>query len=687
IGFVYSTLGDWQKSLDYFNQALLLQKNIDDRRWGEATTLTSIGIAYTNLGALQPALDHLNQALQLHRAVGNRAWEVTTLNQLGVVYRSLGQTDKALEYFNSALPLSRTLGNRNVDANILLNIARSERARNNLTAARERTEAAIAITESLRTQIVNQDLRATYLASKREYYEFYIDLLMKLDQDEPAGGHGAEALQASERAQARNLLETLTEARIDIRQGVDPPLLTEERNLQQRINETELRRVRLLSGKPTTTQTQAIESELSSLLTAYSDLQAQIRLRSPRYAALTLPVPLNLRDIQAQVLDDDTILLEYSLGETRSYLWVVTRTQLKSFVLPKRAVVEATARHVYESFIDSHKTEGRRASELAAMELSRMVLAPAAELLDKKRLLVVGDGALQFVPFAALAVPSDQTRTYKPLISRFEVISLPSASVLALIRKENADRQPAPQAVAVLADAVFQRNDSRFNQGHLKAHLDPTPSGEGLPRDLLRSAEEFGLLNFPRLPFSRQEAEDIVAQAGANRSFKALDFAASRETVFNENIRRYRIVHFATHGLLNSQHPELSGVVLSLFDEQGRPIDGFLRAHETYNLKLNADLVVLSGCRTALGKQIRGEGLVGLTRGFMYAGAKSVVASLWDVRDEATSELMRRFYEKMFKDGLRPAAALRAAQVSMWSEKRWEPPYHWAGFVLQGEWK
>ena len=203
----------------------------------------------------------------------------------------------------------------------------------------------------------------------------------------------------------------------------------------------------------------------------------------------------------------------------------------------------------------------------------------------------------------------------------------------------------------------------------------------------MRSAADTGVFNFPRLPFSRREAEAIVAKAGEPRSLKALDFTASRETVFSTKLDQYRIIHFATHAILNSQHPALSGIVLSLYDEQGRPIDGFVRAPEIYNFKLNADLVVLSGCRTALGSEIKGEGLVGLTRGFMYAGTARVVASLWDVRDEATSELMSRFYERMFKDRMKPAAALRAAQVSMWRERRWSAPYFWASFILQGEWR
>jgi CHAT domain-containing protein len=194
-------------------------------------------------------------------------------------------------------------------------------------------------------------------------------------------------------------------------------------------------------------------------------------------------------------------------------------------------------------------------------------------------------------------------------------------------------------------------------------------------------------LAIPRLPFTRREAERILALAPRDDSFKAVDFKASRATVASAGLDQYRYVHFATHGLLDSERPSLSSLLLSLVDEQGRPQDGFLRAHDVYNLKLPAELVTLSACQTGLGKEIKGEGLVGLTRGFMHAGAARVAVSLWNVNDQATSELMARFYQKMLKENQRPAAALRAAQVEMWKQKQWQAPYYWAAFVLQGEWR
>lgn len=686
IGFTYVGLKDWPKALEFFNLALPIVKTQDDRHWTEAMVRTSLGLANNSLGNTQVALEFLNEALVLHESLANHIWAAHTLAILGAAYDSLRQPEKALDYLNQALARNRSIAHRNGQASNLLAIARLERNRGNLNQARQHTESALEIIESSRTRVVSQESRSAFFAARREYYEFYIDLMMKLDQKFPDKGHAAEALQASERARARSLLETLTESRVDIRQGVDSQLLERERALQKQINDEELRRVRIQRGKHTPQDVEEIEKRVNQLLADYNTVQSEIRTRSPHYAALTHPQPLKLREIQQQLLDDKTMLLEYALGEEKSYVWVVTKSELKSRALPKRSVVEAAARRAYDLLVVSNKTQARRSAELALTDLGRMILGPVASLLRKERLVIVADGALEYVPFTALPVPSEHPAepSYEPLIVRHEVVSLPSASVLGVLRQEMSNRQPAPEALAVLADAVFESDDSRLAQGRGKAHSDNQVAIRG---ELKRSAGDLGIPDFSRLPFSRREAEAIAAKAGNAGTLKALDFNASRETVFKTKLDQYRIIHFATHGLLNSQHPTLSGIVLSLYDEQGRAIDGFVRAHEVYNLKLNAELVVLSACRTALGKEIKGEGLVGLTRGFMYAGTPSVVASLWDVRDQATSELMSRFYENMFKNRKRPAAALREAQVSMWREKRWATPYYWAGFVLQGEWR
>jgi len=272
---------------------------------------------------------------------------------------------------------------------------------------------------------------------------------------------------------------------------------------------------------------------------------------------------------------------------------------------------------------------------------------------------------------------------------------LPSASTLAVQRKEFTGRKAAPRMIAVIADPVFSPSDTRLR-------LDPSLQTNAIAQaktagdDGARIIEHLsgdsisggpGTLRIPRLPFTSLEADRIMAVAPGAANFQAVGLKANRTTVTSGALKDYRYLHFATHGYLDSERPGLSSLVLSMVDEQGKPQDGFLRANDIYNLELPAELVVLSACQTGLGKEIKGEGLVGLTRGFMYAGAARVVVSLWSVNDKATADLMTRFYEKMLKHGERPSAALRAAQVEMWKQKQWQSPYYWAAFTLQGEWR
>src|SRR5206468_2522670 len=252
-----------------------------------------------------------------------------------------------------------------------------------------------------------------------------------------------------------------------------------------------------------------------------------------------------------------------------------------------------------------------------------------------KRLAIVADGALEYVPFAALPVPHG----HGALGLDHEIVRIPSASVLAAVRRETAGRAPARRAVAILADPVFETDDPRV------AAVSNRPASHSPTHGRSRAG-------FARLPFSREEADAIARLDAAGGVFEATDFKASRDTVLTGALNNYRIVHFATHGLLDSERPALSSLVLSLVDASGRPQNGYLRLADIYNMRLDANLVVLSACQTALGKEIRGEGLVGLARAFMYAGAPRVVASLWQVNDAATAELMRRFYRGMLHDKL-----------------------------------
>jgi CHAT domain-containing protein/Tfp pilus assembly protein PilF len=698
IGEVYQSLGETQKALEKHNEALQIFRTVGDRR-GEAAALKDIGVVYKSLGETQKALEKYNEALPIFRTVGDRSEEAAALNNIGEVYRSLGELQKALDKFNEALSLRRVVGDRNGEAVTLLGIGRVEKKGGNLTQARRTIEQAIGIIESARTNIASQELRASYLASRQQFYESYIDVLMQMHKQAPAAAFDALALAVSERARARSLLELLKEARADIRQGVDGSLLERERSLQQRLNARAAAQVSLLNRKHTPEQADAAAKEIDAIAAEYEELQSQIRARSPRYAALTQPQPLGLTEIQQQALDEDTLLLEFALGEKRSYLWLVSQRSIDSYELPPRAEVEAAARRVYELGAARPKRGTPPDPQFIAQArtLSRILLGPVASRLGGKRLVIVAPGALSYLPFAALPAPEDKDRPvgdYEPLIAKHEVVSIPSASVLSVIRREMAGRQRAAKSVAVLADPVFESSDPRLASAKNGKSSGETPAAPAADEELSGVTRAIRTMNFSdaragftRLAFSRQEAESIIALTPKGTGLKATDFSASRALAISRQLSQYRILHFATHGLLNSERPELSGLVFSLIDQEGKPQDGFLRLHEIYNLQLNADLIVLSACETGLGKEIKGEGLIGLTRGFMYSGAPRVVASLWNVDDLATAELIKLFYQRMLKDGMPAGAALRAAQLEMSRQKRWASPYFWAGFVLHGEWK
>ncbi|MCF4970138.1 hypothetical protein CV014_25025 [Nostoc sp. CMAA1605] len=674
IGKVYSDLGDEQTALDYYQKSIPLYQQGNDKS-GEAVALNNIALVYSHRGDQKAALDYHQKSLALFAIVGDKSGSAIALSNLGRVHQKLGQPQKARDYFQQSLHLFRQLGSKHREAHNLYYIASLEQEQGNLKTAQTQIATAIKIVEKLRSQIVSQELRTSYFATVQDYYQLQIDLLMQLHKQQPNQGYDAQALQASENARARSLLELLSEANADIRQGVKPELLAQEQQLKQKLDVLEAQKIELLNEN--NAEAQAIEAQITALVEQYQQIQAQIRATSPRYAALTQPQPLSLPQIQQQVLDDNTLLLQYSLGEKRSYLWAVTNKNIFSYELPKRQDIETAIQKFRQDITNPYRTNSP-----AINNLSQIILAPVAQHLGEKRLVVVSDGALQYVPFAALMSPNSQPSQYEPLLLKHEIVTLPSASTLAILRKEQTGRKPAPKTLAVLADPIFRNDDERL----LTKSSHSSTKMNDLESLALNKSVSDSSVNFERLRFTRQEAEAILALVPNQKVKSALDFSASRETATNQELSQYRIIHFATHGILNSKNPELSGIVLSLFDRQGTPQNGFLRLHDIFNLNLKADLVVLSACQTGLGKEIKGEGVVGLTRGFMYAGSPRVVVSLWSVEDQATSELMQTFYQQMLQAKLKPAAALRNAQIAIWRKQKYAAPYYWAAFTLQGEW-
>jgi CHAT domain-containing protein/uncharacterized protein HemY len=698
VGRVYRLMGENEQALSYYNQSLRLCRLLGKRRIA-AYVFNDIGIIYNSLGQRQIALDRYKEVLDFYREAGDRRGQATTLKTIGDIHYSTGERERAAACYAEALSYSRAAWDRNGETEALYSIARAERDDGKPDQALNHITESIEIIEAMRSQVVSPQLRASYFASIHKHYEFLIALLMHLHQLRPAGGYAAAALQASENARARSLVETLLEAEAGVRLDVDPVMLEREHSLQRDLNAKALYLMRLRNSEQTEAAAEQVEKEVRQLTNEYEKVQTLIRSQSPRYASLMQPRPPSLEEIQAELRGDNTILLEYAMGDDKSYVWAVTSESFSGYQLPGRARIEELTREVYRLLTarpgdDIATAEARPESPATywskAAELSQILFGQVAQQLSGKRLLIVADGALQYLPFEALPGPETPPDSKAgpgaandaiPLAIKHEVVYLPSAATLIALRREAARPKTASKSVFVLADPVFDKGDARVKMA--VARSDAAEGSTG-PSVTIKSVSG---PYFPRLPSTRREAEVIVSLLPEDTRAVATDFAANREMALSAELGRYRIVHIATHSIVNSSHPELSGIVLSMVNEQGQPEDGFLQLHDIYSLKLNAELVVLSACNTGLGKDVRGEGLVGLTRGFMYAGTSSVMASLWKVDDSASAELMTHFYKAMFEDDLPPAAALRSAKEAMWKQKHWRSPYYWSAFVLQGEYR
>ncbi len=553
--------------------------------------------------------------------------------------------------------------------------------------------------------------------------------------------YATTALQTVESGRACALLDVLSDARAELTDDIAPPLVQEKAELQARQQEIvaltrglrlgleATRPVAHLSGAPPTNPTglklgaeltlpaaAALDAEADKLEVRYGNVEKQIRLANPRYAALTKPQALSLRDVQQGILDDDTVLLEYNLGAENSYLWAATRNSLRVFKLPARASIEAKAREFRARLLPAAlrrplaSDEGVAAQarglggEVArpaatavqdyltvAHDLYNVLLAPAAPYINQKRLLIVAAGALHFIPFAALVSDDtgDSYSTLAYLIKSHEIVYAPSASVLTAIRRQ-AHRPGGRGQVFIMADPVFDTADPRVQQTTAR----PTPSGKLRNGYRLRSALEdvtgaaVGELHLPRLRGTRMEAEQIVKAAAAAGSTAAsmLDLTASETALGQQNLRQYGVLHFATHGILDPVRPQLTGLALSQVGDDDN--DGFLQVAEIFNLRLRTPLVMLSACETGLGELQHGEGVSGLTRGFMYAGAPTVGVTLWSISDDATAELMPGFYrELMAQEGPPISASLRTAQLQLITGGRYSAPFYWAPFILVGDWR
>jgi CHAT domain-containing protein/tetratricopeptide (TPR) repeat protein len=696
-GEVYEAYAQLELALTYFHEGLVLYRDQAHDQPGEIDTLRLAGRVEARLGQHQQAEQDIQTALSLSRSNQNRLMEALCIEELGRVYLARGDLLAAREQFEAAIPLYSGFGRQRElaraqaylgqtlyalgefaaaeiaysrslrtfrkiqdltnEAAVNFGLGKLKLDQGELDPAGGYLKRSIELTEQLRENASSKDLRASFLASVHDRYETYVEWLMQQHTRNPGGGFDRAAFEASESGRARSLLDAIRGYQREMRGSADPSLLIEEDRLQVEERKLLDRRAEIRTGAaPATAE---IETELAKVHAQLESLQAKMSGNVARARELLLVTPIKVDEVKTRIADPDTSLFEYSLGDHGSYLWVISADGLHTYTLPPKAQIETAARAVIEGMNHHPPSNASQPDLMTAIErLSQMLIGPAFDRLPRAKLIVVADGILQYVPFRAL------TGSGKiPLVADREVINAPSAAILAALREGQAGRPSHTKLVLAFGDPVIPP---------------AIGSSDNAPTDPSRDASRFQELFYAgrELTEIRQLAADSVVYAR---------YDATRERVLESDLSDYQVLHFATHGLFDANDPERSGLIMTMVDASGQRLDGFVGLADVYRLRAPADLVVLSACETALGKDVRGEGLVGLTRGFMYAGAPEVIASLWKVDDEASAELMKRFYANLLVEGMTPSAALTSAQNSMRKEPKWNAPYYWAAFTVQGD--
>ena len=685
IGYTDFLQGDYSASLSNFNEALA---KFDPTSLHAAQCHENLGRLHIALGQYAVALQHLEPALAKYESANNRGEAERVRTLIGQAYEQQGLFDHARPNYLQALDVFRKLKDRISEASVNFALGRLELKAGRLDEAESYLKQSLENTEDIRTISTGRDLTTAYSASVHERYEAYVACLVRKSKSRDPQPLVESAFVASELSRARSLADLLRDTQTNLLAGVDPQLAAREKTLRQAIRAKVDHRIELLSAKTLKEKDlNEVETTLARLRTEHEQVYTELRKVNPEYGDITQPAASSLQQIQNEIENDQTAVLEYLLGDYGSYAWVVTRSSIKLVELHDEATITSAVQSVYDLLAKRPNKETEPQLTKAIDHLSSLVIAPLADQLTAQRIIVVADGALNYVPFQLLTSPNDQ----QPLIASHEIVNAPSASILNQLNREKVARPSPDKTLIAFGYPAFASNYAELrgkssNELVAQVRADEKDQWSYAMRDIEVQGDSVDVSHVQPLQFSRDELAKLKDIGGASSSI-VTGFDATREMFQRTNLSKVAILHVATHGVLDPKRPEYSGFILSTVDSEGRPQEGFITVRDIFELQAPVDLVVLSACRTGLGKDVRGEGLIGLTRGFMYAGASSVAATLWNVDDEVTAELMKLFYANMLEKGMAPAAALRAAQNTIRQQPQWRSPHYWAGFTFQGEYK
>jgi CHAT domain-containing protein/Tfp pilus assembly protein PilF len=673
LGLVHEREGELEKALEAYAESARIAKGQGDRK-AEATRLGYSGNLHARLGDSAQALRHYEQGLAIAREIGTVAVEAEISNDLGGLQLKLGDIAKSIELHQRALSIGETTRNLPIVWRAEAGLAAALERQGETAAALDHYRRAIESVEAVRGKIEMAEEKAGFFQDKVDAYRKVVDLLLRLEEAEPMNGHALEAFQYSERARARAFLDLMAEARMNVEAGIAPELLSRQRELGQRLSEIQSQLIEAHSVKAPPEELAALERELARADDDYLSLSREVRRRYPRYASLQYPEPLRLPEIQ-KLLGEKTLLLEYLVGEGGSFLFAIRSRSYSVARLPAAPRLREEVARLRDAVSRPERAAFATYVSLARRLYDELVL-PAKDLAaDAEEILVAPDDILHYLPFELLlrttaGAGGDPSRL-PYLIRDYRVSYVPAAGLLPTLARAEPTANP-PMALLALGDPSYDRRESIPGNAAQLAVRGP------FERDkpwMLRP-----------LVHSRDEVTRIASLYPRDRADVLLGEQATEENLKSDGrLGKYRVVHLAAHGLLNESRPQFSGLVVSLPRAGAAEEDGLLQVYEIFNIRLNADLVVLSACETGLGKEIRGEGIVGLTRAFLYAGTLAVVVSLWKVADASTAELMVRFHEHLRAGALSQSEALRRAQLDLVEKSGFAHPYYWAPFVLVGK--
>jgi tetratricopeptide (TPR) repeat protein len=726
IGSDYAALNRDGDAIPYFESAFKLFLSIQHIS-GEQTSSGELCTSELRLGLLQDAYAHCRKSERLALVVHDRKREAISQWRLGELFEAMGRFGEAAQFYRGAASLSKSVNDPRFESSALVDlgnlkdkqsdhaaaielytsalqlslqaedrdgmvaaryhVAKAEAALGRIDEAKNQLDEAIQSAEEERSHVQNDQLRTSYFTSLRKCYELLVDIFMTQHRREPTYGFDRLALEKSEAGRARTLLDSISNRRNFAPGSGRADETPESAQLHRLLDQAYEKRLNLMLQPKGDQDLSKNAADIRSLISQYDRAQ-DLSSRAPRIIA-TDSQPLSGQQIIDRARDSGGLTLEYSLGEDRSYLWKIDHGVLTSFVLPGRPAIARDVERWRSLTLARVRKPGEqffsyvRRVEVADRELPKVAARLSCTLLGPRlqttgsQLGIVADGILQSFPFSALPLNGCEHIGGPPLITAFEVVNLPSISAAAAARMRDREKTGFKGDVAILADPVFSQDDPRVHgRGESVSRGLPSPALDSALRDV---GFRTGL---PRLIATRREAEAIAAMVPPDKVFLALDFQASLETALGNEMSGYRILHFATHGLLDAKSPDLSGLVLSLVDPAGHPVPGYLQAQDIFNLSLHPELVVLSACNSGLGEEIDGEGTVGIAYAFLHGGAKRVVSTLWDVDDEGSSRLMQNFYRALLKRNEEPSAALRNAQIEMMRRKSTSEPFYWAGYTM-----